>query len=102
MSKIELASSSYGEFCIDRAGRKARTAEAQRKQIDAMLDVLQTEQCYWFLESLRRLLIAITRFDDRAVHLADTLDCLDRATERETSILSAFARRLTRPRAGKA
>ena len=61
----------YAEFLQERPGRKLRTPEAQRKQIDAALDDLQSAGDFWTLEVVRRLLQLLTAFDDVSLMILD-------------------------------
>ena len=55
----------------DRKGRKPRSPEAMRKQIDKALDLMFAAGDFWTLETVRRTLIRLTLFDD--AH--STTDC---------------------------
>lgn len=71
----------YEEFLQERPGRKLRTPEAQRKNIDAMLDTLQIGGDFWTLEIVRRILQRLMVFDEAASILLCILSHLTGATE---------------------
>lgn len=56
----------FAQAMDGRTGRKCRTQEGQRKQINDLLDTMQQAGDFWTLELLRRLLIRLTAFDDIA------------------------------------
>lgn len=73
----------YAEFLQERPGRKLRTPEAQRKQINAALDNLQSAGDFWTLEVLRRLLQLLTVYDDVATLLTHIVSHIIQGDERQ-------------------
>lgn len=60
-------SCSYEDMRRDMAGRKPRTAEQQRMEIDQLLNTLTEANAFWTLEVIRRTLDKLTEFDDRSI-----------------------------------
>ena len=60
-------SCSYEDMRRDMAGRKPRTAEQQRMEINQLLDTLTEANAFWTLEVIRRTLDKLTEFDDRSI-----------------------------------
>lgn len=73
----------YEEFLQERPGRKPRTPQAQRKQINAALDDLQSAGDFWTLEVLRRLLQLLTAYDDAATLLTHIVSHIIQGDERQ-------------------
>lgn len=85
----------------ERTGRMPRSAEAQRKRIDELLDILQSEGDFWTLEVFRRLLATYVLYDDRATSIWMILMHLNHADARQAEILQVFTSRLCCPAKSK-
>lgn len=73
----------YAEFLQERPGRKLRTPEAQRKQINAALDNLQSAGDFWTLEVLRRLLQLLTAYNEASTLLTHIVSHIIQGDERQ-------------------
>ena len=71
----------YEDMKRDRRGRKPRSPEAMRKQIDKSLDLMFVAGDFWTLETVRRLLVCLTLFDDAALNYSLALMRLNDATD---------------------
>lgn len=80
----------YEDMKQDRRGRKPRNPEAMRKQINKALDLMFAAEDFWTLETLRRLLVCLTLFDDAALSYSLTLMDLNDATEEQHRRIGQF------------
>lgn len=80
------------------AGRKPRTAENQRKRIDELLDIMQSEGDFWTLEVIRRLLASYVLYDERSESLWLILQDLNHADSRQAEKVRIFTSVLCYPK----
>ena len=80
----------YEDMKRDRRGRKPRNPEAMRKQIDKALDLMFAAGDFWTLETVRRLLVCLTLFDDTALTYSLTLMDLNKATDEQHKRIKRF------------
>lgn len=71
----------YEDMKRDRRGRKPSTPEAMRRQIDKAIDLMFAAGDFWTLETVRRLLVCLTLFDDAALNYSLALMYLNDATD---------------------
>jgi len=87
----------YENMKQERRGRKPRSPETMRKQIDKALDLMFAAEDFWTLETLRRLLVCLTLFDDAALRYGLTLMDLNDATEEQHQRIGRFISHYLRP-----
>lgn len=80
----------YEDMKRDRRGRKPSSPEAMRRQIDKALDLMFAAGDFWTLETVRRLLICLTLFDDAALTYSLSLIDLNEATGEQHKRIKAF------------
>ena len=80
----------YEDMKRDRRGRKPSSPEAMRKQIDKALDLMFAAGDFWTLETVRRLLVCLTLFDDTALTYSLSLNDLNEATDRQHRCIKIF------------
>ena len=61
-----------------------------RKSIDKALDTMFAAGDFWTLETVRRLLIRLTRFDDTALTYSLSLIALNEATAKQHDCIKIF------------
>lgn len=79
------------------SGRKPRTAETQRKRIDELLDIMQSEGDFWTLEVIRRLLSSYVLYDDRSEVLWLILQDLNHADSMQAQKIKSFTSAICYP-----
>lgn len=92
-------SCSYEDMRRDMAGRKPRTAEQQRMEIDQLLNTLTEANAFWTLEVIRRTLDRLTEFDDRSISHMLLLQDANIANDgqlRQIAMVTRYAIRLKR------
>lgn len=80
----------YEDMKRDRRGRKPSNPEAMRRQIDKALDLMFAAGDFWTLETVRRLLVCLTMFDDTALTYSLTLIDLNDATGEQHNRIKHF------------
>ncbi len=87
----------YEKVMWGRVGRKPQTAEAQRKRIDELLDIMQSEGDFWTLEVIRRLLASYVLYDDRSQALWIILQDLNHADSKQAKKIQVFTSAICYP-----
>ena len=92
----------YEDVKRDRRGRKPSSPEALRRQIDKALDLMFAAGDFWTLETVRRLLVCLTLFDDAALNYSLSLIDLNEATAKQHKCIKSFLNGYLNPKEASA